>query len=44
MLLKTIATGSGGNCHILAYINGKSIILDCGVPKGVIRHGRMEMD
>lgn len=44
MLLKTTATGSAGNCYMLADSNGKSLILDCGVPKGVIKYGRMEMD
>lgn len=39
MKLKTIATGSTGNCHILTDNNGKSLILDCGVPIKEIKKG-----
>lgn len=39
MKLKTIATGSKGNCHILTDSNGKSLILDCGVPIKEIKKG-----
>lgn len=39
MKLKCIATGSKGNCHILTDSNGKSLILDCGVPIKEIKKG-----
>ncbi len=39
MKLKTIATGSTGNCHILTDSNGKSLILDCGIPIKEIKKG-----
>lgn len=32
MILKTVATGSSGNCHLLIAENGETLILDCGVP------------
>ena len=31
MTLKTIQTGSEGNCHILTAADGKVVILDCGI-------------
>ena len=38
MQLHTLATGSGGNCYILKDIDGKSIILDCGIRFQDITH------
>lgn len=36
--LKTIATGSDGNCYILKSPNGRAIILDCGISFEEITH------
>ena len=38
MILRTIATGSSGNCYILTC-NNEKLILDCGLPIKVIKHG-----
>lgn len=32
MRLKTVATGSSGNCHLLIADSGETLILDCGIP------------
>ena len=32
MTLKTVATGSSGNCHLLIADGGEKLILDCGIP------------
>ena len=32
MEIKTIATGSTGNCYILAAPNGDQLLLECGIP------------
>lgn len=39
MRLKTVATGSSGNCHLLIADNGETLILDCGVPIKEIKKG-----
>lgn len=39
MTLKTIATGSTGNCYILTADNGKQLILDAGIPIAEIKRG-----
>ena len=39
MILKTVATGSSGNCHLLIAGNGETLILDCGVPIKEIKKG-----
>lgn len=39
MILKTVATGSSGNCHLLIADNGETLILDCGVPIKEIKKG-----
>jgi Cft2 family RNA processing exonuclease len=39
MTLKTIATGSTGNCYILTSDSGKHLILDAGIPIGEIKKG-----
>ena len=39
MTLKTIATGSTGNCYILTANSGKQIILDAGIPIAEIKRG-----
>lgn len=31
MVLKTVATGSEGNCYILTDSHGESLVLDCGI-------------
>ena len=38
MILKTINTGSSGNCYILTC-NNEKLILDCGLPIKVIKQG-----
>lgn len=38
MTLKTINTGSSGNCYILTC-NNEKLILDCGLPIKVIKQG-----
>ena len=32
MILKTVSTGSTGNCYLLIAGNGETLILDCGIP------------
>lgn len=32
MILKTVATGSSGNCYLLIADSGETLILDCGIP------------
>lgn len=39
MKLKTIATGSTGNCYILTSDSGKHLILDAGIPIAEIKKG-----
>lgn len=39
MKLKCVSSGSQGNCYILTDSNGKSLILDCGVPIMEIKKG-----
>lgn len=39
MTLKTIATGSKGNCYILTADSGKQLILDAGIPIAEIKKG-----
>lgn len=39
MTLKTLATGSTGNCYILTSDNGKHLILDAGIPIAEIKKG-----
>lgn len=39
MRLRCLASGSSGNCYILTDSNGKSLILDCGVPIMEIKKG-----
>ena len=39
MILKTICSGSSGNCHLLTASNGETLILDCGVPISEIKKG-----
>lgn len=39
MTLKTIATGSTGNCYILTSDSGKHLILDAGIPIAEIKKG-----
>lgn len=39
MKLKTIATGSKGNCYILTSDDGKHLILDAGIPITQIKKG-----
>lgn len=39
MKLKTLATGSSGNCHLLIADNGEASILDCGIPIKEIKRG-----
>lgn len=39
MILKTVATGSSGNCHLLIADSGETLILDCGVPIKEIKKG-----
>ena len=39
MTLKTIATGSKGNCYILTSDDGKHLILDAGIPLAEIKKG-----
>ena len=39
MNLKTISTGSDGNCYILTSASGKRLVLDAGVPKSEIIKG-----
>ena len=39
MILKTVATRSSGNCHLLIADNGETLILDCGVPIKEIKKG-----
>lgn len=39
MTLKTIATGSSGNCYILTSDNDKHLILDAGIPIAEIKKG-----
>lgn len=39
MILKTIGSGSSGNCHFLTASNGETLILDCGVPISEIKKG-----
>lgn len=39
MFLRTIGTGSSGNCHLLTASNGETLILDCGVPISEIKKG-----
>ena len=38
LTLKTIDTGSSGNCYILTC-NNEKLILDCGLPIKVIKQG-----
>ena len=38
MTLKCIGSGSSGNCYILKA-NNEKLILDCGLPIKVIKHG-----
>lgn len=39
MKLKTLGTGSSGNCHLLIADNGETLILDCGIPIKEIKRG-----
>lgn len=39
MRLKTVATGSSGNCYLLIADSGETLILDCGVPIKEIKKG-----
>jgi phosphoribosyl 1,2-cyclic phosphodiesterase len=39
MTLKTLATGSTGNCYILTSDTGKHLILDAGIPIAEIKKG-----
>lgn len=39
MILKTIGSGSSGNCHLLTASNGETLILDCGIPIKEIKKG-----
>lgn len=39
MTIKTLATGSTGNCYILAADSGKQLILDAGIPIAEIKKG-----
>lgn len=39
MTIKTLATGSKGNCYILTANSGKQIILDAGIPIAEIKRG-----
>ena len=39
MVIKTIATGSAGNCFVVES-SGKYIILDCGLPFEQITHNK----
>lgn len=39
MFLKTVSTGSIGNCYLLQENNGETLILDCGVPLKDIKKG-----
>lgn len=32
MEIKTIATGSSGNCYVLTAPNGDQLLLECGIP------------
>ncbi len=32
MILKTVESGSSGNCYLLVADNGETLILDCGIP------------
>lgn len=32
MILKTVSTGSTGNCYLLIANSGETLILDCGIP------------
>jgi Cft2 family RNA processing exonuclease len=34
----TLATGSTGNCYFVKDVNGKTIILDCGINFQEITH------
>lgn len=39
MTIKTLATGSKGNCYILTANSGKQLILDAGIPIAEIKKG-----
>lgn len=39
MVLKTISTGSSGNCYLLVADSGETLILDAGVPIKEIQKG-----
>lgn len=39
MKLKTISTGSNGNCYILTSDSGKHLMLDAGIPLAEIKQG-----
>ena len=39
MILKTIATGSSGNCYLLSADNGETLILDAGIGLKEIKRG-----
>lgn len=39
MKLKTLGSGSSGNCHLLIADNGETLILDCGIPNKEIKRG-----
>lgn len=39
MTLKTIATGSTGNCYVLTNDNGEHLLLDAGIPIKEIKQG-----
>lgn len=39
MFLRTIATGSTGNCHALISDAGEILLLDLGVPENTIKSG-----
>ena len=32
MMLKTLGSGSDGNCHVITADNGEQLMLDCGIP------------
>ena len=41
MLLKTIATGSSGNCHALIADTGEILLLDLGENEKKIKKGKI---
>ena len=39
MILKTVESGSSGNCYLLIASSGETLILDCGIPIKEIKKG-----